>query len=66
MRGSPVVTVDETSWRVDTVLQWLWAWVTPATTVYAILPGRGLAQAASVIGLDYPGVLQHDGWHSYR
>lgn len=66
VRGSPVVTVDETSWRVDAVLQWLWAWVTAETTVYAILPGRGLAQAASVIGLDYPGVLQHDGWHSYR
>jgi transposase len=30
------------------------------------LPGRGLAPAASVIGLDYAGVLQHDGWHSYR
>lgn len=66
VRGSPVVTVDETSWRVDAVLQWLWVWTTPDTTVYAILPGRGLAQAASVIGLDYPGVLQHDGWHSYR
>jgi transposase len=66
VRGSPVVTVDETSWRVDAQLQWLWTWVTPETTVFAILPGRGLAQAASVIGLDYPGVLQHDGWHSYR
>lgn len=66
VRGSPVVTVDETSWRVDAELHWLWTWVTPETTVYAILPGRGLAQAASVIGLDYPGVLQHDGWHSYR
>jgi transposase len=66
VRGSPVVTVDETSWRVDAVLQWLWVWATGDTTVYAILPGRGLAQAASVIGLDYPGVLQHDGWHSYR
>jgi len=66
VRGSPVVTMDETSWRVDAHLQWLWTWVTPETTVYAILPGRGLAQAASVIGLDYPGVLQHDGWHSYR
>lgn len=66
VRGSPVVTVDETSWRVDAGLQWLWAWVTATTTVYAILPGRGLAQAASVIGLAYPGVLQHDGWHSYR
>jgi transposase len=66
VRGSPVVTVDETSWKVAGQLQWLWVWVTPDATVYAILPGRGLAQAASVIGLDYPGVLQHDGWHSYR
>jgi len=66
VRGSPVVTVDETSWRVEADRQWLWVWVTPDTTVYAILPGRGLAQAASVVGLDYPGVLQHDGWHSYR
>jgi transposase len=66
VRGSPVVTIDETSWRVDAVLQWLWVWVTAETTVYAILPGRGLAQAASVIGHDYPGVVQRDGWHSYR
>lgn len=66
VRGSPVVTVDETSWRVDADRHWLWAYVTPETTVYAIQPGRGLAQAAQVIGLDYPGVLQRDGWQSYR
>jgi transposase len=66
VRGSPVVTIDETSWRVDAGLQWLWGWVTTDTTVYAILPGRGLAQAASVIGHDYAGVVQRDGWHSYR
>jgi len=66
VRGSPVVTADETSWRVDADLQWLWAFVTPQTTVYAIQPGRGLAQAAHVIGVDYPGVLQRDGWQSYR
>ncbi len=66
VRGSPVVTIDETSWRVDAVLHWLWVWVTPETTVYAILPGRGLARAASVIGHDFAGVVQRDGWHSYR
>ena len=66
VRGSPVVTADETSWRVAADLQWLWAFVTPETTVYAIQPGRGLAQAAHVIGVDYPGVLQRDGWQSYR
>ena len=66
VRGSPVVTADETSWRVDADLQWLWAFVSPETTVYAIQPGRGLAQAAHVIGVDYAGVLQRDGWQSYR
>jgi transposase len=66
VRGSPVVTADETSWRVAADLQWLWAFVTPETTVYAIQPGRGLAQAAHIIGVDYPGVLQRDGWQSYR
>jgi transposase len=66
VRGSPVVTADETSWRVDTDLHWLWAFVTRETTVYAIQPGRGLAQAAHVIGVDYAGVLQRDGWQSYR
>lgn len=66
VRGSPVVTADETSWRVDADLQWLWAFVTRDSTVYAIQPGRGLAQAAHVIGVDYPGVLQRDGWQSYR
>lgn len=66
VRGSPVVTPDETSWRVAAELQWLWAFVTPETTVYAIQPGRGLAQAAAVIGQDYAGVLVRDGWQSYR
>ncbi len=66
VRGSPVVTADETSWRVEADLQWLWAFVTRDTTVYAIQPGRGLAQAAHVIGVDYAGVLQRDGWQSYR
>ena len=66
VRGSPVVTADETSWRVAADLQWLWAFVTRQTTVYAIQPGRGLAQAAHVIGVDYSGVLQRDGWQSYR
>jgi transposase len=66
VRGSPVVTMDETSWRVAADLQWLWVVATPLTTVYAIHPGRGLAQAAAIIGQDYPGVLVRDGWQSYR
>jgi transposase len=66
VRGSPVVTPDETSWKVGGQLQWLWAFATPATTVYAIQNGRGFAQAATVLGADYAGVLQRDGWAPYR
>jgi transposase len=66
VRGSPVVTPDETSWKVGGHLQWLWAFATPDTTVYAIQDGRGFAQAATVLGADYAGVLQRDGWAPYR
>jgi len=31
-----------------------------------MLPVRGLAQAGPVVGPDFAGVLQHDGWNSYR
>jgi transposase len=66
VRGSPVVTPDETSWKIGGYQHWLWAFVTPTTTVYAIQHGRGFAQAASVLGADYAGVLQRDGWAPYR
>lgn len=66
VRGSPVVTPDETGWKVGGHNQWLWAFATPDTTVYAIQPGRGFTQAAAVLGADYAGVLQRDGWAPYR
>ncbi len=66
IRGSPVVTPDETGWRVAALMAWLWAFVTEDTTVYAILPGRGFEQAASVLGKDYAGGLSRDGWVVYR
>ena len=34
--------------------------------MYAIQPGRGFTQAAVVLGADYAGVLQRDGWAPYR
>ncbi len=66
IRGSPAVTPDETGWRVAALLSWLWAFVTEDTTVYAILPGRGFEEAASVLGKDYAGGLSRDGWVIYR
>jgi transposase len=66
VRGSPVVTADETGWKVNAHLEWLWAYATPETTVYAIQPGRGFHQAATVLGANFAGILVRDGWAPYR
>ena len=66
VRNSPVVTPDETGWRVGAISHWLWAFVTPETTVYAICPGRGFDDATTVLGADFDGVLVRDGWVSNR
>jgi len=65
VRRSLVNRLDETSWRVAARLQWLWVCVSDEVTFYAILPGRGFAQAASILGEDYEGFLNHDGWQPY-
>lgn len=57
--------LDETGWRVAAHLEWLWVCVSAEVTLYAILPGRGFAQAASILGEDYRGFLNHDGWQPY-
>ena len=64
-RQSLVNRVDETGWRVGGVPWYLWDFVSDEVTVYAILPGRGFEQAASVLGADYRGWLVHDGWAPY-
>jgi transposase len=65
VRSSLVNQLDETGWRVAGHLEWLWVVVSGPMTVYAILPGRGFAQAASLLGADYEGFLNHDGWAPY-
>ncbi len=66
VRHSPVVAPDETGWRVAGRLQWLWAFVGHDATVYCIQPGRGFGQAAAVLGEQFAGVLERDGWAPYR
>ena len=64
-RRSALAHVDETGWKVEAQLRWLWAVVTDQITFYEILPGRGFAQAASILGAEYAGWLIHDGWRVY-
>src|SRR6202166_1982131 len=61
-RQAPVNGMDETGWKVGGRLQWLHVAVSAQVTVYAILPGRGYQQSAVILGVDYEGILVHDGW----
>jgi transposase len=66
VRQSAAVAADETGWRVAGARQWLWAFVGDRVSVYLIAGGRGYEQAALVLGEDFAGVLERDGWAPYR
>ncbi len=66
IRASPVVAPDETGWRVAGHKTWLWAFAGQGVVVYRIAPGRGFEDAKAVLGADYAGVLERDGWAPYR
>lgn len=66
VKASPVVAPDETGWRVGGRKAWLWAFAGQGVVVYRIAAGRGFDDAAAVLGEDYTGVLERDGWAPYR
>jgi transposase len=66
VRANPMVAPDETGWRVGGARAWLWAFVGDQVTVYRIAQGRGYQDAAAVLGEDYAGTIERDGWAPYR
>src|SRR5262249_61752696 len=46
VRGSLLVVMDETGWRVGGIKAWLWVAVAELVTVYAIRRRRGFEEAA--------------------
>ena len=65
IKQSPWTTLDETGWRVGGHKAWLHALVGPDATVYVVDPTRSGAPAERILGLDYAGVMIHDGWSVY-
>src|ERR1039457_4649439 len=65
-RDSTLAHMDETGWKVDAQLRWLWGVVTEQITYCEILPGRGFDQASSILGADYSGWLIQIGRASCR
>jgi transposase len=66
MRASRAVAPDETGWRINGQEAWLWAFAGENVTVYLVALGRGYEHAVRILGEDYSGVLERDGWAPYR
>lgn len=66
LRTSTAVAVDETGWRIDGQRGWLWVYVGDNVTVFDIAAGRGYRQAEQILGADFGGVIERDGWAPYR
>jgi transposase len=57
--------VDETGWRRGGQPAWLHVWVSERATCYTVDPQRSADVLERVIGIDWAGVLIHDGFSSY-
>lgn len=66
IHNEPVVSPDETGWRVGGESAWLHVAASPTTTVYRIARGRGFADAEFLLGAGFAGLLAVDGWGPYR
>jgi transposase len=59
------LSVDETGWRVGGQPAWLHVWVSAQATCYQVDRRRSADALEAVIGLDWDGVMVHDGFASY-
>jgi transposase len=59
------LSVDETGWRVGGHPAWLHVWVSEQATCYQVDTRRSADALEREIGLDWDGVLVHDGYSTY-
>jgi transposase len=65
LHKAPWTALDETGWHVGGHNAWLHTLVGPEATAYVIDPTRSGDVAERILGLDYDGVMIHDGWSPY-
>jgi transposase len=66
VRAGPMLSPDETGWKVGGERAWLHVAATREDSYYMITRGRGTREAMTLIGIDYNGRIVRDGHPSYR
>lgn len=62
---SRLLCPDETGWKVEGWLRWLWVFVGRTATLFAIRPSRGHDVLERILGARWSGGITHDGLASY-
>lgn len=64
-RCAPVNHIDETSWRSQHLLRWLWVMANQTVAFFLLLPGRSRKDFEALIGT-WTGILISDDYGLYR
>ncbi len=65
IRESGILQADETGWRVNGALWWLWVFGTKQSAYFTIDKSRGKDVVRRILGEFFIGVLVVDGWSAY-
>jgi transposase len=65
IKRSPVVNIDETGWKTGGDRRMLWGALTRRTAVFRIAAGRHAAEAQTMLGERYDGIVCSDRWGAY-
>jgi len=65
IKRSPVVNIDETGWKTSGHRRILWGALTRRTAVFRIAEGRHAAEARTMLGERYNGIVCSDRWAGY-
>ncbi len=66
LRSRPMLSPDETGWKIGGHKAWLHVAATREETFYRFARGRGRVDAEALIGREYAGTIVRDGWIGYR
>jgi transposase len=66
LRGSTVVHVDETGWKIGGHPAWLWVFTNDELSVYVVDPSRAHEVVEQVLGADFSGTLVCDCFLAYE
>ena len=65
LRGAPVAHMDETTWRVNGINQWLWTLLDDRHTLFHVDKSRGQKVVEKLLGEIFGGVLVSDFYCGY-